>query len=67
MNPFTLPGGCTVSWTGRKVLRPDQSQHHGIGILPTVPASRTRRGVAEGRDEILARALQIVKSGQATK
>lgn len=67
VNPFRLPGGFTVSWTGMKVLKHDGSQHHGIGILPTVPASRTRAGVAEGRDEVLGRALQIVKSGQATK
>lgn len=67
VNPFKLPGGFTVSWTGMKVLKHDKSQHHGIGILPTVPASRTRRGVAEGRDEFLARALQIVKSGPAAK
>jgi hypothetical protein len=39
-----------------KVLKHDGSQHHGIGIRPTVPASRTRKGVAEGKDEILLRA-----------
>jgi len=67
VNPFKLPGGFTVSWTGMKVLKHDGSQHHGIGILPTVPASRTRTGVAEGRDEVLGRALEVVKSGQAVK
>lgn len=62
VNPFTLPGGYTVSWTGMKVLKQDGSQHHGIGIQPTVPASRTRKGVAEGKDEILLTALEVVKS-----
>ncbi len=62
VNPFKLPGGYTVSWTGMKVLKHDGSQHHGIGILPTVPASRTRKGVAEGKDEILLRGLEVVKS-----
>ena len=61
VNPFRLPGGFTISWTGMKVLKHDGSQHHGIGILPTVPASRTRKGVAEGRDEILLKALEVVK------
>jgi len=61
VNPFKLPGGYTISWTGMKVLKHDGSQHHGIGILPTVPASRTRKGVAEGRDEILARGLEVVR------
>lgn len=63
VNPFRLPGGYTVTWTGMKVLKHDGSQHHGIGILPTVPASRTRKGVAEGKDEILLRGLEYLKSG----
>jgi C-terminal processing protease CtpA/Prc len=62
INPFTLPGGFTITWTGMKVLKHDGSQHHGIGIIPTVPASRTRKGVAEGKDEILLRGLEVVKA-----
>ena len=62
VNPFKLPGGYTISWTGMKVLKHDGSQHHGIGILPTVPVSRTRKGVAEGKDEILLRGLEVVRS-----
>jgi C-terminal processing protease CtpA/Prc len=45
-----------------KVLKHDGSPHHGIGIRPTVPVSRTRKGVAEGKDEILLRALEVVKA-----
>jgi hypothetical protein len=60
INPFTLPGGYRVIWTGMKVLKHDSSQHHGVGIQPTIPVSRTIRGVAEGRDEILERALKAV-------
>ncbi len=63
VNPFRVPGGYTITWTGMKVLKHDGSQHHGIGILPTVPASRTRKGVSEGKDEILLRGLEYVKSG----
>ena len=60
INPFNLPGNYTVIWTGLKVLKHDGSQHHGIGIQPTVPVSRTIRGVREGRDEQLERAVSIV-------
>jgi C-terminal processing protease CtpA/Prc len=60
INPFTLPGNYQVIWTGMKVLKHDGSQHHGIGIQPTVPVSRTIRGVAEKRDEQLERAIAIV-------
>jgi len=62
VNPFTLPGGFTVTWTGMKVLKHDGSQHHGMDIIPTVPASRTRKSVAEGKDEVLIRGLEVVKS-----
>ena len=62
VNPFQLPGGFTVTWTGMKVLKHDGSQHHDVGILPTVPVSRTRKGVAEGKDEILLRGLEVVKT-----
>jgi C-terminal processing protease CtpA/Prc len=62
VNPFRLPGGYSVSWTGMKVLKHDRSQHHGIGILPTVPAPRTRKEVAAGRDETLDRAVEILKT-----
>jgi C-terminal processing protease CtpA/Prc len=60
VNPFVLPGGYRVAWTGMKVLKHDGSRHHGVGILPTEPVSRTIRGVAEKRDEQLERAIAIV-------
>jgi C-terminal processing protease CtpA/Prc len=60
VNPFSLPGGFRVMWTGMKVLKHDGSQHHGVGIRPTVPVARTRRGVTDGRDEFLDKAIELV-------
>jgi C-terminal processing protease CtpA/Prc len=60
VNPFTLPGGYTVTWTGMKVLKQDGAQHHGVGVLPTIPVRRTVAGVRAGRDEILERAIEVV-------
>lgn len=60
VNPFTLPGGFTVVWTGMQVLKHDGSQHHLVGVQPTVPAVRTLRGVREGKDELLDVALEVV-------
>jgi C-terminal processing protease CtpA/Prc len=60
INSFMLPGGYRVIFTGMKVLKHDGSQHHGIGIKPTAPVSRTIRGLREQRDEQLERALEIV-------
>jgi hypothetical protein len=60
-NAFPVPGGYQITWTGMKVLKHGDSQHHGVGIVPTVPATRTRAGVANGRDEVLERALSLLK------
>jgi C-terminal processing protease CtpA/Prc len=60
VNPFTLPGGYRVAWTGMRVTKHDGSRHHGVGIQPTVPVSRTLQGVAAGRDELLEKAIEVV-------
>lgn len=61
VNPFTLPGGYRVYWTGMRVLKHDGSQHHGIGIAPTIPVTPTAKGISEGRDEVLEKAVQVMK------
>jgi len=60
INPFTLPGGYSVSWTGMKVLKHDGSVHHGVGIQPTVPVKPTIQGIAAERDEVLEKAIEVV-------
>jgi hypothetical protein len=60
INPFVLPGDFRIVWTGMKVLKHDGSQHHLIGIKPTVPAKRTIQGIIEGRDEFFEKALEII-------
>lgn len=60
VNPFKLPGGYVISWTGMKVLKHDGSQHHGVGIRPTVPAKPTQKGISEGRDEVLEMGIRVV-------
>jgi C-terminal processing protease CtpA/Prc len=56
-----LPGGYLVYWTGMKVLKHDGSRHHGVGIRPTVPVARTIAGIADGRDEVLEKAIAVVE------
>ncbi|MDX5437896.1 MAG: peptidase S41, partial [Pontibacter sp.] len=59
VNPFTLPGGYYISWTGMKVQKHDGSRLHGVGILPNVYVEKTIQGVREGRDEFLEKAMEI--------
>jgi hypothetical protein len=44
-----------------KVLKHDGTQHHGVGIRPTIPAAPTQAGVAAGRDELLERGIAVLK------
>lgn len=60
INPIDLPGHSEFYWTGMKVVKLDGSQHHLIGIQPTVPVEPTILGVNEGRDELLEKALEVV-------
>lgn len=57
---FTLFESYTFQFTGMQVLKLDGSQHHGIGIQPTVLIQRTMNGAREGRDELLESAIVIV-------
>ena len=61
VNSFDLPGGLSVSFTGMKVLKHNGSQHHDIGILPNIYVTKTIKGIIEGRDEFLEKAIEIVK------
>ncbi len=64
VNAFELPGGYRVAFTGMKVVKHDGSQHHLIGILPTIRATRTIQGITEGRDELLEKALAIIRDSK---
>ncbi len=64
VNFIHLPGGFRVMWTGMKVLKHDGTQHHLVGIPPTVPVKRTVKAVREGRDENLEKAIEIIKKGK---
>ena len=61
VNPFTLPGGHRVVWTGMRVLKHDGSQHHGVGIKPTIPVEPTPAGIAAGRDEVLDKTVDVLR------
>ncbi|HAA22987.1 MAG TPA: peptidase S41 [Cytophagales bacterium] len=61
INPFRVPGGFSVFWTGMKVLKHDGSQLHGVGITPDVYVEPTMEGVLAGKDEYLEKALEILR------
>ncbi|MBE9915947.1 hypothetical protein G8C92_18180 [Paenibacillus donghaensis] len=62
VNNMNLPGGIDVRWTGMRVLKHDGSQHHLVGIKPTVPVKRTIEEVREGRDVYMEKAIEIINA-----
>lgn len=61
-NLIKLIGGYRVYFTGMKVLKHDGTQHHGVGILPDIYVEKTIKGVKEGRDEFLEKAIEIAEN-----
>jgi len=60
INPFTLPGGYTLYWTGMRVVKHDGRQHHMVGVTPTVWLEPTLEALVQGRDEYVEKALEII-------
>ncbi|WP_241759405.1 S41 family peptidase [Pyxidicoccus parkwayensis] len=61
MTYTTLPGGIWMSFTGMGTLHPDGSQLQRKGLTPHVAVRPTLAGLRAGRDEVLERALQVLK------
>ncbi|HYG62426.1 MAG TPA: S41 family peptidase, partial [Thermoanaerobaculia bacterium] len=58
---FTLPGGITVAFTGHDVRHADGRQLQRVGLTPHVEAAPTRKGLREGKDEVLERAVRFLE------
>lgn len=60
VNPFQIPGGFRIIYTGMRVVKHDGSPHHTVGIQPTVPVERTIEGIRAGRDAYIEKALELI-------
>jgi hypothetical protein len=59
---FQVPGEFTVVFTGMRVTGHDGlAVHHLVGVRPDVAVSQTLAGVRAGRDEVLDRALSLMR------
>ena len=59
---FPVPGAFNISFTGMKVTGHDgEATHHTIGVKPDVALSPTIAGIRAGRDELLERALALIR------
>lgn len=59
-----FPGGIETAFSGYGVLYPDGRPTQGIGIVPDIKISPTIKGIKEGKDEVLTRAIQFAETGK---
>jgi C-terminal processing protease CtpA/Prc len=57
-----LPGGIKAGISGIGVYYPDGSGTQRIGIVPDIEVKPTIQGIREGRDELLEKAIEIIKN-----
>src|ERR671920_781997 len=61
---FFVPGGISVSLSGHGVRHADGRQLQRVGLVPHVQVKPTIKGVREGRDEVLERAVRYLTEGK---
>jgi C-terminal processing protease CtpA/Prc len=61
---FSVPGGIHVTMTGHDVRHADGRQLQRVGLQPDVFIAPTIAGIAAGRDEVLDRAVEFIKTGK---
>mgnify|MGYP003575940387 FL=1 len=56
--------GFHTGFTGLGVYYPDSRETQRIGIIPDIEVKPTIKGIQEGRDEVLERALSFIEKGE---
>lgn len=59
---FTIPGGYKITFSGLGVYYPDGGETQRVGVRIDEIVKPTIKGIREGRDEILERAVEIINS-----
>ena len=58
---FFLPGGLKTSISGRGVYYPNKTETQRIGIVPDIEVKQTLKGIQEGRDELIEKAIEVIE------
>jgi C-terminal processing protease CtpA/Prc len=60
---IVLPGNIRTAISGLGVYYPDGRETQRVGIVPDVEVKLTIKGISEGRDEVLEKAVQLIEAG----
>ena len=59
---FPVPGGFTIAFTGMRVTGHDgKAPFHLVGVKPDIASAPTIEGLRAGRDEVLERAVAVIR------
>ncbi len=58
---FVVPGGVTISFSSHDVRQVNGGKLQRLGLQPAVSVSPTIKGIRDGRDEVLEKALEYLK------
>jgi C-terminal processing protease CtpA/Prc len=61
VSEIVLPGGLKTRISGIGVYYPDGRETQRAGIIPDIEVKPTIQGIREGRDEVLEKAIEIIK------
>lgn len=61
---ITVPGNIKMHFTGLGVYYPNWKETQRIGIEPDVVVKPTLKGIRDGKDEVLQRAVQFIETGK---
>jgi C-terminal processing protease CtpA/Prc len=64
VSQFNLPGGISTMISGIGVYYPDERETQRIGIVPDIEIKPTIKGIIEGRDELLVKAIQLINESR---
>ncbi|MBD2757530.1 S41 family peptidase [Spirosoma validum] len=64
VSPFELPGGLRTMISGIGVNYPDGRETQRIGVSVDIEMHPTRKGIQEGRDELLDKAVLLIRDGK---
>ncbi len=62
VSTIVLPGGLSTMISGIGVYYPNGKETQRVGIVPDVEVKPTIKGVREGKDELLEKAIEIIKN-----
>lgn len=62
VSSINLPGGLSTMISGIGVYYPDGTETQRVGIVPDVEVKPSIAGIREGRDELMEKAVEIIKA-----